>query len=71
VNGPRTNRQPQRPRPASPDPLAALITAAADDPATDPRVREWLSRLLNGDRIPAAGGEADQTPTPDWGGGQT
>jgi hypothetical protein len=43
----------RRPEPPPADPLARLLASAAGDPATDERVRWWLSRLLDGD---AAGG---------------
>jgi hypothetical protein len=43
-----TPKPPRRPD-AGADPLAALLRDAATDPATDPRVAEWLRRLLDGD----------------------
>ncbi len=50
-------RRPRRPRPPRPVPTSAELAAAlradlqrvADDPATDPRGREWLLALLAGE----------------------
>jgi len=48
------------------DLLSRLLTEAVADPATDPRVRQWLERLLAGEGStgPQAVGEVAPQPQP-------